>query len=61
MGGEEWAILAILLGGYPLLVLLVAITGPHNETERRELAERRRAHLLSSDKSPCSSPDNERD
>ncbi|MBB5709368.1 hypothetical protein [Sphingomonas xinjiangensis] len=25
---------------YPGIVLLVAITGPHNETERRELRQR---------------------
>lgn len=41
MSGEDWAVLAILLGGYPLLVLMVAITGPHNETEKRELRNRR--------------------
>ena len=41
MSGEALAVLAILLGGYPLLVLLVAVTGPHNATERREQAERR--------------------
>jgi hypothetical protein len=46
MSGEALAVLAILLGGYPLLVLLVAITGPHNETEKRERAERRAASRL---------------
>lgn len=40
MSGADWAVLAILVGGYPLLVLLVAITGPHNETEKREKADR---------------------
>jgi hypothetical protein len=44
MSGEDWAVLlGILLGGYPLLLMLVAITGPHSETEKREKAERRAA------------------
>lgn len=42
MSGETLVVLAILIGGYPLLVLLIAVTGPHNETEKREKAERRR-------------------
>lgn len=41
MNTEALIVLAILLGGYPLLVLMVAITGPHNEAEKREKAERR--------------------
>lgn len=41
MSGENLAAIAILVLGYPLLVLMVAITGPHNETEKREKAERR--------------------
>lgn len=49
MSAETIAVLAIMIGGYPLLVLLIAVTGPHNETEKRELrayrAEQRRATL----------------
>lgn len=44
---EEVAVIAaILLGFYPMMVLLVAITGPHSAFERAEYerfkAERRR-------------------
>lgn len=38
---ETLAVVVILIGGYPLLVLLIAITGPHNEAEKREKAKLR--------------------
>ena len=40
MAEEIWIIIAMLLF-YPLMVLWIAITGPHNETEKRERLESR--------------------
>lgn len=38
----EWVIaFAVASTIYPLVVLMVAITGPHNETEKREQLMRR--------------------
>lgn len=34
--------LALTPVAYAVLVLVIAFTGPHNETEKRELRERRR-------------------
>jgi len=45
--GEALICVAILIGGYPLLVLSIALTGPHNETEKRELAEYKAARRRS--------------
>lgn len=42
MSGENWLILAFAIGLYPFAVLCVALAGPHNETELRELRQHRK-------------------
>lgn len=38
---RDLLLIAAMLGFYPFMVLCIAVTGPHNETERREKMMRR--------------------